>query len=133
MLLKYHLLFLTKLHYKKMRIIEKMFEKYFKLKEEYGKTENEYIITNYVKSIISYLKECKEIEILGDDFSAFGKRFHCISQFMEELFYHNSYYPYMEEGASDKVKKILVHDERLRKKISKAGFLLNKKIIDHLK
>ena len=68
MILNYHLLFLSKLHYKKMRKIEKMIEKYHELKEKYYKTENEYILINYLKKICVYLKECGVIEILTDDY-----------------------------------------------------------------
>ena len=67
MKLNYHLLFLSKLDYKKMRKIEKIFEKCHDLEEKYYKTVNEYILINYLKKVCVYLKECKEIEILSDD------------------------------------------------------------------
>ena len=62
-LLNYHLLFFTKIHYKKMRKIEKMIEKYYELKEKYCKTENEYILIKYLKKICVYFKKCEVIEI----------------------------------------------------------------------
>ena len=82
----YRLLFLTKLHYKKMRKIEKMIEKYHESKEKYYKTENEYILINYLKKICVYLKECEVIEIISDDIESFETRFFNIHKFVTESY-----------------------------------------------
>ena len=87
---KYHLLFLTKIHYQKMRKLEKMFERYFKIER---KEKNYIIIEKCIKNIYSYLKECEKMEIVPHDREAFETRFPFINEFLKyDVSANKSYY-----------------------------------------
>ena len=86
LILKFHLLFLSKLHYKKIRKIEKMFEKYYDFKKILQNRKRIYSYLLSQKKIKNYLKECKVIEVLSDDIEAFETRFYHIIKFVTESY-----------------------------------------------
>ena len=138
LILNYHLLFLSKLYYKKIRKIEKMLEKYHYLKQKYFKTDKEYNLIYYLKKIIIYLKECTVIEILSDDKEAFKNRFYHILKFVTESYIYNpkkSILSYKEENKANITHITLFKknvNERLKKYTLKVKDLLREKILHHL-
>ena len=56
------MVFKSKRDYKKIRVIEKMFKRYFELEEKYLKTEKKFIINYYLKEMIRQLKEYEVIK-----------------------------------------------------------------------
>ena len=77
-----HLVFNSKRDYNKIRVIEKMFKRYFELEEKYLKTEKKFIIYYYLKEMTRQLKEYEVMEILSDYANAFNTEFKYIADFI---------------------------------------------------
>ena len=77
-----HLVFKSKRDYNKIRVIEKMFKRYFVLEEKYLKTEKKFIIYYYLKEMIRQLKEYEVMEVLSDQTNAFNTEFKYIADFI---------------------------------------------------
>ena len=77
-----HLVFKSKRDYNKIRVFEKMFKRYFVLKEKYLKTEKKFIINYYLKEMIRQLKEYEVMEVLSDQTNAFNTEFKYIADFI---------------------------------------------------
>ena len=77
-----HLVFKSKRDYNKIRVIEKMFKRYFELEEKYLKTEKKFIINYYLKEMIRQLKEYEVMEVLSDQTNAFDTEFKYMADFI---------------------------------------------------
>ena len=77
-----HLVFKSKRDYNKIRVIEKMFKRYFVLEEKYLKTEEKFIINYYLKEMIRKLKEYEVMEVLSDQVNAFYSDFKYVADFI---------------------------------------------------
>ena len=77
-----HLVLKSKQDYNKIRVIEKMFKRYFELEEKYLKTEKKFIIYYYLKEMITQLKEYEVMEVLSDQTNAFNTEFKYIADFI---------------------------------------------------
>ena len=77
-----HLVLNSKRDYNKMRVIEKMFKRYFELEEKYLKTEKKFIINYYLKEMIRQLKEYEVMEVLSDQTNAFDTEFKYMADFI---------------------------------------------------
>ena len=77
-----HLVFNSKRDYNKIRVIEKMFKRYFELEEKYLKTEKKFIIYYYLKEMIRQLKEYEVMDVLSDHANAFNIEFNYIADFI---------------------------------------------------
>ena len=77
-----HLVFKSKRDYNKIRVIEKMFKRYFELEEKYLKTEKKFIIYYYLKEMIRQLKEYEVMEVLSDQANAFNTEFKYVADFI---------------------------------------------------
>ena len=77
-----HLVFKSKRDYNKIRVIEKMFKRYFELEEKYLKTEKKFIIYYYLKEMIRQLNEYEVMEVLSDQTNTFNTEFKYIADFI---------------------------------------------------
>ena len=77
-----HLVFNSKRDYNKIRVIEKMFKRYFELEEKYLKTEKKFIIYYYLKEMIWQLKEYEVMEVLSDQTNASNTEFKYVADFI---------------------------------------------------
>ena len=77
-----HLVFKSKRDYNKIRVIEKMFKRYFELEEKYLKTEKKFIIYHYLKEMFRQLKEYQVMKVLSDPAGAFNTEFKYIADFI---------------------------------------------------
>ena len=69
-----HLIFETKQDYNKIRLINKMFKKYFVLEEKYYETKK-YLLKEQLKEMIMKLEEQDVMIVLGDEGIAFKNHF----------------------------------------------------------
>ena len=120
-----HLVFKSKRDYNEIRVIEKMFKRYFVLEEKYLKTEEKFIINYYLKQMIRQLKEYEVMEVLSDQTNAFNSEFKYIGDFINDrmklklpqppdslIVIYDSDYEDLEEAES-KNEKYLERLERL--------------------
>ena len=77
-----HLVLKSKRDYNKIRVIEKMFKRYFELEEKYLKTEKKFIINYYLKEMIRQLNEYEVMEVLSDQTNAFDTEFKYMADFI---------------------------------------------------
>ena len=76
-----HLIFNSERDYDKMKEIERMVKKYFKLEKKYLNSEKKLILF-YLKEMKSYMEDCEVMEVFSDYEHAFQEEFCCISKFI---------------------------------------------------
>ena len=76
-----HLIFNSEMDYDKMKEIERMVKKYFKLEKKYLNSEKK-LILSYLKEMKSYMENCEVMEVFSDYEHAFQEEFCYISKFI---------------------------------------------------
>ena len=76
-----HLIFNSERDYDKMKEIERMVKKYFKLEKKYLNSEKKLILF-YLKEMKSYMEDCEVMEVFSDCEHAFQEEFCYISKFI---------------------------------------------------
>ena len=77
-----HLVFETKVDYEKIRLIDKMFKKYFVLEEKYYETKK-CLLKEQLKEMIMKLEEQDVMIVLSDQGNAFKDEFKYIGDFLD--------------------------------------------------
>ena len=76
-----YLIFNSERDYDKMKEIERMVKKYFKLEKKYLNSEKKLILF-YLKEMKSYMEDCEVMEVFSDYEHAFQEEFCYISKFI---------------------------------------------------